>query len=38
MTGEDALDCVAGCTLGNEHSERAWQRTDRTHWRSKNIW
>jgi 2-keto-4-pentenoate hydratase/2-oxohepta-3-ene-1,7-dioic acid hydratase in catechol pathway len=31
-----ALDCVAGYTLGNDVSERTWQRTDRTLWRAKN--
>src|SRR5262245_63281300 len=25
-----ALDCVAGYTLGNDVSERAWQKSDRT--------
>jgi len=33
---ERALDCVAGYTLGNDVSERAWQRSDRTLWRAKN--
>jgi 2-keto-4-pentenoate hydratase/2-oxohepta-3-ene-1,7-dioic acid hydratase in catechol pathway len=32
----EALDCVAGYTLGNDVSERAWQRSDRTLWRAKN--
>ena len=31
-----ALDCVAGYTLGNDVSERAWQKIDRTLWRAKN--
>jgi 2-keto-4-pentenoate hydratase/2-oxohepta-3-ene-1,7-dioic acid hydratase in catechol pathway len=31
-----ALDCVAGYTLGNDVSERTWQRNDRTLWRAKN--
>ena len=31
-----ALDCVAGYTLGNDVSERTWQRSDRTLWRAKN--
>ena len=30
------LDCVAGYTLGNDVSERSWQRSDRTLWRAKN--
>jgi 2-keto-4-pentenoate hydratase/2-oxohepta-3-ene-1,7-dioic acid hydratase in catechol pathway len=32
-----ALDCVAGYTLGNDVSERTWQRADRTLWRAKNA-
>jgi 2-keto-4-pentenoate hydratase/2-oxohepta-3-ene-1,7-dioic acid hydratase in catechol pathway len=36
LQGKDALDCVAGYTLGNDVSERAWQRKDRTLWRAKN--
>jgi 2-keto-4-pentenoate hydratase/2-oxohepta-3-ene-1,7-dioic acid hydratase in catechol pathway len=31
-----ALDCIAGYTLGNDVSERTWQRSDRTLWRAKN--
>ena len=31
-----ALDCVAGYTLGNDISERSWQKGDRTLWRAKN--
>ena len=31
-----ALDCVAGYTLGNDVSERSWQKSDRTLWRAKN--
>jgi len=33
----DALDCVFGYTIGNDVSERAWQRDDRTLWRGKNT-
>ena len=33
----NALDCVAGYTLGNDVSERSWQRGDRTLWRAKNA-
>ena len=33
---DKALDCVAGYTLGNDISERSWQRSDRTLWRAKN--
>jgi 2-keto-4-pentenoate hydratase/2-oxohepta-3-ene-1,7-dioic acid hydratase in catechol pathway len=32
-----ALDCVTGYTLGNDVSERTWQRADRTLWRAKNA-
>jgi len=34
---EDALDYVFGWTIGNDVSERVWQRNDRTFWRSKNT-
>lgn len=33
----DALDCVFGYTIGNDVSERTWQRGDRTLWRGKNT-
>ena len=33
---ENALQCVAGYTLGNDVSERSWQKSDRTLWRAKN--
>ena len=32
----DALSYVKGYTLGNDISERSWQRSDRTLWRAKN--
>lgn len=32
-----ALDHVLGWTIGNDVSERTWQRGDRTMWRSKNA-
>jgi 2-keto-4-pentenoate hydratase/2-oxohepta-3-ene-1,7-dioic acid hydratase in catechol pathway len=32
-----ALECVAGYTLGNDLSERSFQKSDRTLWRAKNI-
>jgi len=32
----EALACVAGYTLGNDVSERGWQKGDRTLWRAKN--
>ncbi|MSQ64709.1 MAG: fumarylacetoacetate hydrolase family protein [Betaproteobacteria bacterium] len=35
-TESNALDCVAGYTLGNDVSERSWQKGDRTLWRAKN--
>jgi 2-keto-4-pentenoate hydratase/2-oxohepta-3-ene-1,7-dioic acid hydratase in catechol pathway len=37
LSENDALKCVAGYTLGNDLSERAWQRSDRTLWRAKNC-
>ena len=33
----DALGCVRGYTLGNDISERSWQKTDRTLWRAKSA-
>ena len=33
----DALACVRGYTLGNDVSERSWQKSDRTLWRAKNA-
>jgi 2-keto-4-pentenoate hydratase/2-oxohepta-3-ene-1,7-dioic acid hydratase in catechol pathway len=37
LSEERALDCVAGYTLGNDVSERSWQKSDRTLWRAKNC-
>src|SRR6516225_5152288 len=37
LSEADALSCVLGYTIGNDVSERAWQREDRTFWRSKNT-
>ena len=37
LTEADALSCVLGYTVGNDVSERAWQASDRTFWRSKNT-
>lgn len=37
LSEAEALTCLAGYTLGNDVSERAWQRTDRTLWRAKNT-
>src|SRR6185369_7495713 len=33
---KNAMSCVAGYTLGNDVSERSWQKSDRTLWRAKN--
>jgi 2-keto-4-pentenoate hydratase/2-oxohepta-3-ene-1,7-dioic acid hydratase in catechol pathway len=37
LSEDNALDCVAGFTLGNDLSERGYQKSDRTLWRAKNI-
>ena len=37
LTPENVLDCVLGYTIGNDVSERDWQRGDRTLWRGKNC-
>jgi len=37
LSEADALACVAGYTLGNDVSERSWQRSDRTLWRAKST-
>ena len=37
LTEADALSCVFGYTIGNDVSERTWQKADRTFWRSKNT-
>ena len=34
---KDALSCVLGYTIGNDVSERSWQKSDRTLWRAKNA-
>ena len=36
LTEENALDCLLGYTIGNDISERYWQKMDRTIWRAKN--
>ncbi len=36
ISEEDALKYVLGYTIGNDVSERNWQREDRTLWRAKN--
>jgi 2-keto-4-pentenoate hydratase/2-oxohepta-3-ene-1,7-dioic acid hydratase in catechol pathway len=37
LTEANALSCVLGYTIGNDVSERNWQKSDRTFWRSKNT-
>jgi 2-keto-4-pentenoate hydratase/2-oxohepta-3-ene-1,7-dioic acid hydratase in catechol pathway len=37
LTRQNALDCVLGYTIGNDVSERSWQKSDRTLWRAKNT-
>ncbi len=36
LSESEALSCVMGWTIGNDMSERTWQRGDRTLWRAKN--
>lgn len=37
LSESEALGCLLGYTLGNDLSERGWQRSDRTLWRAKNC-
>ena len=37
LSEQEALDCVLGYTIGNDVSERTWQKSDSTLWRSKNA-
>ncbi len=37
LTEENALSCVFGYTIGNDVSERTWQKMDRGLWRAKNT-
>jgi len=37
VSESEALDYVFGYTIGNDVSERVWQRNDRTFWRGKNA-
>jgi len=37
VSEKEALDFVFGYTIGNDVSERSWQRNDRTMWRGKNT-
>ncbi|NYT25226.1 fumarylacetoacetate hydrolase family protein [Alcaligenaceae bacterium] len=34
---DEVAQCILGYTIGNDVSERDWQATDRTFWRSKNA-
>ena len=37
LSESEALSCVLGYTIGNDVSERNWQKMDRTMWRGKNT-
>ncbi|MBO0763560.1 MAG: fumarylacetoacetate hydrolase family protein [Hyphomicrobiaceae bacterium] len=37
LSEAEALGCVLGYSIGNDVSERAWQKSDRTLWRAKNT-
>ena len=37
ITEAEALGYVLGYTIGNDLSERSWQKEDRTLWRAKNT-
>ena len=37
LSEADALSCVLGYSIGNDVSERLWQKSDRTLWRAKNA-
>src|SRR6266404_1989857 len=37
LTEADAMGCVFGYTIGNDVSERTWQKADRGLWRAKNA-
>jgi len=37
VSADEALTCVFGYTIGNDVSERNWQKSDRTLWRAKNT-
>lgn len=37
LSEREALSCVLGYTIGNDVSERSWQKIDRTLWRAKNT-
>jgi len=37
LSEAEALSCVLGYTIGNDVSERTWQKSDRTLWRAKST-
>ena len=37
LSEKDAMSCVFGYTIGNDVSERSWQKADRGLWRAKNA-
>ena len=37
LSEADALSCLLGFTIGNDVSERTWQKSDKTLWRAKNT-
>ncbi|MBM3490229.1 MAG: DUF2437 domain-containing protein [Alphaproteobacteria bacterium] len=37
LSEAEALSCLLGFTIGNDVSERSWQKIDRTLWRAKNT-
>jgi len=37
LTEQNAFDCIFGYTIGNDVSERSWQKADRGLWRAKNT-
>ena len=37
LSEDEAFSCILGYTIGNDVSERTWQASDRTMWRSKNT-
>jgi 2-keto-4-pentenoate hydratase/2-oxohepta-3-ene-1,7-dioic acid hydratase in catechol pathway len=37
LSEAEAMSCIFGYTIGNDFSERTWQRADRGLWRSKNA-
>ena len=37
VSRDEASDCIFGYTIGNDISDRHWQKEDRTNWRAKNM-